>query len=160
KSEVVFFGSDVVGEALKLDQVSTLWCAKGGYYSVQGAHVLITERIRVECKSNRSLIGYSVLIHIGDPAFNPFCHCSDLVQSGLSVELRCVSAAVRIGGHSIRSSRDLVGSLSCLGGLIRLGKSFLCLLVDRINTFHLPCLSITQLSDLCLERCNFVDLFA
>src|SRR5439155_23892380 len=159
KSEVVFFGSNVVGEALKLDEVSTLWCGNGGRHSVKRAHVLLAERIRVECKSNRSLISYSVLVHIGDPAFNLFCRCSDLVQSSLSVELRCFSAAVGISGRSIRSSRHLVGSLSGHGGLIRLGKSCLGSLVDCIKTLGLLRLSITQLSDLCLQRSNFVDRF-
>src|SRR5881396_1524647 len=156
KSEVVFFGSNVVGEAFKLDEVSTLWCGNGGRHSVKRAHVLLAEHIRVECKSNRRLIGYSVLVHIGDTRFNLSCHCSDLVQSGLSVELGCFSAAVGIGGHSIGSSRYLVGSLS---GLIGLGKSCLGSLVDCIKTLGLLRLSITQLSDLCLQRSNFVDRF-
>src|SRR5436309_2109454 len=159
KSEVVFFGSSVVGEAFKLDEVSTLWCGNGGRDSVKRAHVLLAERIRVECKSNRRLISYSVLVHIGDTRFNLSCHCSDLVQSGPSVELGCFSAAVGIGGHSIGSSRHLVGSLSGHGGLIRLGKSCLGSLVDCIKTFDLPCLSITQLSDVCLACSNFVDRF-
>src|SRR5207249_2280186 len=159
KSEVVFFGSSVVGEAFKLDEVSTLWCGNGGRHSVKRAHVLLADRIRVECKSNRSLISYSVLIRIGDPAFNLFCRCSDLVQSSLSVELRCFSAAVGIGGHSIGSSRHLVGSLSGHGGLIGLGKSCLGSLVDCIKTLGLLRLSIKQLSDLCLQRSNFVDRF-
>src|SRR5438128_10946542 len=101
------------------------------------AHVLLADRIRVECKSNRRLIGYSVLVHIGDTRFNLSCHCSDLVQSGLSVELGCFSAAVGIGGHSIGSSRYLVGSLSGHGGLIGLGKSCLGSLVDCIKTLGL-----------------------
>src|SRR5439155_24388816 len=78
---------------------------------------------------------------------------------GLRVELGCFSAGVGIGGNSIGSSRHLVGSLSGHGGLIGLGKSCLGSQVDRIKTLDLPCLSITRLSDLCLQCSNFVDRF-